>query len=879
MDAPEASCSSRNLVPDGPMLPPGGESVHESHASASGGSNAPLATMLNSHVISPGNVTAAIKLNPTLPRNVSTSVIQSSWIQRLRPFSQSNTSKEEPTNFSNPVCTHFTKDFSSSSRRLNKSFHHTRSSSWPPHALCLQGVEDSPMELGEPADITERYGKAVVNSLDITHQSIRVPSNNITHSSDASSRTGNLFAQQQISCKQVSAVEGFVPRALNRENPTLKKLYDLQESESGRDSKPKECLAQKIQNSIEDVKKVNSVGECNVALQMKALVQTEEAVKNWDYSNGSRGASKGDIRAPVLSVSAYRAAHSSGASADADANIFFAESLNCCMENKTLPLQTSFVKPDCEIAFSTAVVSENRVNVDKAGEDWRFGRDATQTGLIIGSKDAGNLGFTRTVRNFKQFKESVEKPYLVNNFSNVRASSKFHLSPRNSHLSEAFNNANERDVMTTCAVGSRTNAASASLKKDVVSKRLDTLCPRENNLADLQNPHYSEGGRTSRSTLPVGSLHEDAARSRIREISLGEYWNSWVRLLEEPDNVKPAQAGSPTASSQQDYVVGEYHKNLFQPPLSKSRLDARQKFEDYWSCSPHKHVNDDAENFGSCDLPKRMLASSSKKNYKFLDNRISSSQTKTGRGQDCYALADQSSHFSLKGLQESQKHDVCFYGGATGRVDSQLHNEDSGLHTRFLDSTHPSQEVCNNERTGEGSSMHQVWIRRWHSSAKFSAVAGKATSHVPYFSRSLSSDQLVKSCSASAQCPLISSHRATGSFDHNLTDSGRGSNRYTEASGTRLDSGSASTTPGSLLAGRNFAAFRSGYMGSCVETMAVVGKSASKLPPTSLQNRGFCGLPCISPKFVKCKVLPEDEKMLSLDSDDLKALERHVDDS
>lgn len=821
MDALEASCSSRNLIADGPMLPHGGrmvgESVHESHASADG-SNAPCATMLKSHGISPGNVTA-IKLNPALPRNVSTSVIQSSWIQRLKPFSQSNTSKEEPAE--NPVCTHFTKDFSSCSRRLNKYSHHTRSSSWPPHAP-LQGVEHS---LREPADVTEGYGKAV-NSLHIDHQSIQAPSNNITHSSDAGSRTGNLFAQQQSSYKQAPAIEGFAPCALNRENPTLKESNDLQEWSSGGDSKAKECVAQKIQNSIEDVNKVNSVG---VALQMKVLVQTEEAGKNRDCSYGSSGASKGDIRAPLLSVSAYRAASSSGASADADDNIFFAKSLNCCMGIKTLPLQTSLVKVDCKIAFPTAIVSENRVNVDKAGEDWRFGRGAVQTGLIMGSKDDRNLGF----------------------------SSKFHLSVRNRHLSESFNNANERDVMTTCAMGSRTAAASALLKKDVVSERLDTFCPREKTLGTLQDPDYSERGRTSRSMLPVRSLHEDATRSRIREISLGEYWNSWVRLHEEPDNVKPTLAGGPTARLQQGYGVGEYHKNLFHPPSSKARLDARQKFEHYWSCSPHKDVSDDAENFDSCALPQQMLASSSE-NYQFLDNRLSSSQTKIGWGQDCYASAGQRSHFHLKGLQGR---------GATGRVDSQLHNEDSGLHRRFLDDdssnsrrhlTHPSQEFCNNELTGDGSSMHQAWIRRWHSSAKFSPMAGKATSHVPYFSRNVSSDQLVKSCSsASAHCPLISSH------DQNW---GRGGNRYTEASGTHLDSGSASTTPGSLLAGRNFAAFRSGHM-------AIVSKSASKLPLTSLQNRGFHGLP------VKYKVLPEDEKMGSLDSDNVKALQRHIDDS
>eukprot|EP00250_Pteridium_aquilinum_P020474 c24828_g1_i1 orf=436-3072(-) len=878
MAASESSCNSRNLVSDGPVLALGGRmgrgTVHESHASPSNGSNTVPATALKSHSILQANAAVAIKVNSTLPRNASsTSVLQSSWIQRLKPFSQTYVSEEETANFSmkeSPVCTHFTKDFKSCSRRLDKTSHHTRSSSWSPHGAGFEGAGHTSM-LGEPADNTEGYDKAVVNPPVFYHQSICFPSKNITHNSDAGSGTGNLFAQQQNVSKQVSALEGFEPHARDRGTASLEKFKDLKNSKNGDDNEPKHHLAQQFHNQIKHVKNVDSGAACDVSQQVKPFSQPEEVCNKRDYYYGASAAAKGDVCSQVLSVSAYWVPHSSGASADTDDRNFFAKPLDLCIGNKQEPLQASRSRPDCEIAFP----------IDKFGENWPLRREGARNGLVMGTKNAGDLGG----RNFNQFKELAAKPYYLSGTSNVGASSKVHLSQRNCHMADTFNRVYEGDVITACAVDSCTGPTSATLKQDIVHKKLDAFSQRQNNLAELQNPHFSEGGQTSRSSFPV----EDAARSRFWGRSLGEYSDSRVRLLEEPDIVKPGETGCSTASLHQDLVVDEYHKNLLLPPSSKIRLDARQKFEDYHSCSPHKIAEDGADSPGSYKFPLK----SSSNNYKFSDHRMSSSQTKTGWGQEHGASADQISHFRLKCQQESQELERCFYKGATGRVDSQTHNEDSDLHTRVLNngrshsrmhSSHPLHEFCNNERTGRGCSMHRMWIQRWHSSAKFSGMSGRASAFIPNLSRNSSSEQLVKlpeSCSGSAQCTQASRHKAMGSLDLNMADSGRGSNRCTEASGTLLDSCSASTP-----AYGNFAAFRSGYTGTCIKAMSVVGRSASRLhPPTSLQNRGFCGLPCTSPKSLKCKVLPEDvqgtndKKMHIVVLGNSKALKHHTDES
>ncbi|KAI5071100.1 hypothetical protein GOP47_0013351 [Adiantum capillus-veneris] len=168
-----------------------------------------------------------------------------------------------------------------------------------------------------------------------------------------------------------------------------------------------------------------------------------------------------------------------------------------------------------------------------------------------------------------------------------------------------------------------------------------------------------------------------------------------------------------------------------------------------------------------------------------------------------------------------------------------------------------SLDLINNETSRKEWNTQSGWLQRWLSVDKFSSPSGKSLAL--YNSQSVGSDQFPKSCFANIQCTVGSSHKDISPRERNLNISDGGSDRYTQASGTHWNCGSAPLT-GSRPASQNFAAFRSGYLGSSIEAMAIVGSLPGKRHPTSFQNRGFNCLPCARPKTMGDVTFSDDGK-------------------
>lgn len=69
-------------------------------------------------------------------------------------------------------------------------------------------------------------------------------------------------------------------------------------------------------------------------------------------------------------------------------------------------------------------------------------------------------------------------------------------------------------------------------------------CRRGTNLVSSNNPFHLKEELVDKMPFTSASLDEDVARSRIREISLEEYWNSWMHFFEQPEPLKPEETGS-----------------------------------------------------------------------------------------------------------------------------------------------------------------------------------------------------------------------------------------------------------------------------------------------------------------------------------------------
>ncbi|MCO5547226.1 hypothetical protein L7F22_000671 [Adiantum nelumboides] len=175
----------------------------------------------------------------------------------------------------------------------------------------------------------------------------------------------------------------------------------------------------------------------------------------------------------------------------------------------------------------------------------------------------------------------------------------------------------------------------------------------------------------------------------------------------------------------------------------------------------------------------------------------------------------------------------------------------------------PPLDVINEETSRRESNMHCGWLQRWLSVEKLSSVPGKLLALSDSQNTSLDQlEKLTKSHCANAQCTVGSSHKSRGPCERDLSASDRGSSMHTD---TRLDGGSPAFAV-SRPARQNFAAFRSGYVGSSTKAMALVGNQH----PISLQNRGFDYLACARAKTFGC-VTVEDGKDADTDKVQVRA--------
>lgn len=933
--------SYRTFAFDGPMLPPacitGCETVHEktlvpTDASSIGGSE--------SNSTRPSNATAAIKSNPT-PSNATSrlgrAVMQSSWIQRLKPFGQASDFEEEPTKSpkkQSHVCTHFAKDFSSCNSRLSKSFHHVRSSSWPLNGLPSCKDSGFPhVKVAEPADSKEQQHKPRVISPILRVENLRVPSENVTHSSDASSRTGNLFSRHKNS-KQVSALQALVPCSQTRETSSVEKSYKPCEGETGDGCQLKNFAAQHFEHPFKDSKKVSSTRGVCVSRLMKPSLCPETISKSW---KGASARVLGDAKSNgglFSSESGHRTVDIGGASADLDGRIFLSHDLlgasadadygiflsptlvndvnpltsvadfsksHCVkMQNKKEPSRASFVNLNCETAMP-AVVSGSTGKKDRLGQTRVFNREILGNDRDMGSKAGGDLGFLHFGGNSKALSQSSAKPYESNSICNGRPPDRFCISNRNSLTDYTANRKQGIKHMVASVVGSSTVATTArpSTLEQSNPRAFNAFHRRGTNLAASDNLLHFKEELVNNMHYSSSSLDGDVARSCCRETSLEDYWNSWVELFEGPGPLKPGEAGSSTVSLPQKCLPEEYQKYCLKLTANTMKCDATEKLEDFSSPNPHRFVNVDVENPSSFDLP-RQTGISSLKNYKILsDLEKSPIQIKqTCWGQEHCASADGTFLEGTKILKKSQEQNLHFYKGATGRVASHVNNQDTKSHPRFpykgtsdsgMHFTGQSPRFCNDKRTGEAFSAHQAWIQRWQSSAKSRTRSGKALALSPDVNEDLSSDLLVKlpvSCNSSELCSVAPSYKGKsnmGYFGHMLTDSGRENNKHMEALAPHLDSVSGFTPGGSFPARRSNVSLRANHMAPSVEAMAIVGTTASKLHTSSLQNRGsFSPWPYTTAKILKSRGVSErgkgtTEDMLHLvDMDNLEFSEGHI---
>ncbi|KAI5071101.1 hypothetical protein GOP47_0013352 [Adiantum capillus-veneris] len=511
MAAPQSSVSSQNQAVQGPRLASsagrrtGRVAVHESYDLASDASIKPPASPLRSVTVSIGITSDVVRSNSPLPKIASsTPIVHSSWIQRLKPSSHRCAAKDEPPIFSKDrvVCTHFTKDYSSCGRGLKKSTHHSRSASWPPHSSQSNATRQLALDVEEPAcdSPEERYNAAPISS-HLNHQYACVLSKNASQSSEAGSRTGS----QQDCRKHFCPSGGFVP---------CSQLFS-----KGKDHrKPESCSGQQSQDHINEESKSKFLAR----FEQEKLHSRSQQVKNnnWGNFDGSFPIFSDFVSAPPLPVSVCGAGYSSGASADADADAdasyCYAKPLAFDVLNGKEIDQSGFGKFDCRGENAAADVLREKEKLDKFGLILPYKEEAVQNGLSMGFKGAVKLNMPQARENFDLFKGAAGKAYLRSGFSTKR--------PDDPHLSNVnYQRPGARTTEDTTAQNFTPSGIGASRLKKY-------------NLVTSQTPHSGEVGQASRSDVPITSLHEDAARVRIRENSLGDYWNSWVRLLEEQDH-------------------------------------------------------------------------------------------------------------------------------------------------------------------------------------------------------------------------------------------------------------------------------------------------------------------------------------------------------
>eukprot|EP00250_Pteridium_aquilinum_P015874 c22813_g1_i2 orf=1061-3739(+) len=830
------------------------------------------------------NAAAGFKSNSIIPGNSclrpERAVMQSCWIQRLTPACKTiDYEKEKPTEL-NHVWTHFTKDFSSCSKRLHKAHHHhTRSSSWPPKELppnLSPLSHKKPMEL---VDIKEQYLLYSVNR----EENLRVPS----ESHDFCVRAGNLF---NSSYKSVSMSEALVPRSQHRGAPRT--CDESCEGENREVDKLQGYAAQHFQCLSKDGEKVTSAVGGDFTVLEKPLLHPgfnrvdgllQEAASLRVVGDapfkGKFAASKFAHRivhvrgsSPDAVIGTSLSPVLMGASADADriplspslvkdvnplsahADLFKFSNSRLC---KTPPLRTSLAFLDCETSVPAVVFedAENEINQTKLGA---FHKKNSGVACDMEVKARRNFGFLYFQGQNKDLNQSTENPRVFSGAHNGVGSDRFCVGNRGSDMRTA-----SKSIQRKTDVGASTLANNAV---PFVSEHYDDS--RRSFITDLRKSGPLSSKEELASKMPLTRVSSrDFTRHSLRETSQKDHG---VQLFEDAGTVKPLETGSSTASPPQKYITEESDKHHLNMMPNTSKIDGKERLR-YFSCpSPHTHLDTNAQAHYSGNLLQQAQVSQRK------------SLIQSGLGLNQGGSADRIPSDGSIMPRKLQIKSLHLSKGDMERLDLQTENKDFNFQSGSSDKDaagvgmlfgHQSYKFCDDGRTSDASRPKQAWIQRWRSSSNLIASGDMIS---PSFGNDgdLGSDP--------AKVPVISSHRVKKGI---ATEVGRKSNKHMEGL-PYFDSGSGSIPRGSFPAYRNHASFRGTYMVPSAEAMAIASKKPSnkpsKLHTTSLLSGGsfsvwpFPRADAVEGRLAEHAQETVGDNMHGMDVDDLEFLEMQM---
>lgn len=792
-------------------------------------------------------------------------VMQSCWIQRLNPTCQTRYFEEEELTEPSHVWTHFTKDFSSCSKRLHKARHHTRSSSWPSNEMTTKFSPSPDLKVVEPVDIKEQYLLSRATSMS-REENLLVPSEDASESNDFCLKTGDLFTNQNSSHKSVSALEALVPCSL-----AARTCDELHEGKSKDKGKLKNFSAQHFQW----LSKYSAAATGDLTLFKKPFLNPSVNRESGSLQEVGSASILGD--APCkgkfdASELAHRMVHirgsspdavigtslspaCMGASADADNGIHLAPSLIKDVYPST-PSKRSIDRP--AVVFGD---TENKIN-DELGVAHKK-HPCKQEG-----KTGRNFGFLHFAGQSKTLNKSPANPCECRGSCNGGCSDKIGVRNRGCVVSTA-----SKSIQRKHNIGFGTYATNGGpfVTKDFYD--LQSFSTDSRRCAPIVADRALKRKEELTTKMLITRVSSgDSTRPNFRETSLDDYW---MKPFEDSGPVKLLDTSYSKATPPQEHITNDDRRFCFNSTANIWKPVEKEKLKFFARPSPHIPCNTSAQTHYSSDAPQQTLVSLS-------SNCI---QTKhSGLGHNQHASADRGTLEGSSMLRTLQ--DESLQGGTrrlASQTDKKEHNSHRGLSLDAITDVsspigHQSHKFCDERRTTEPSRSNQAWIQRWHSSSNLIAMSGKTLSPSVEMDKELGS--------ASAKHTVITSFKGEDMdcFDFNLTESGRRTGKlHMEGSVRHYDSGLGVTDRGSFPAHRSHASLRGKYTGPSVEAMAIVGSMTSKLHPTSLQNSGsFPVWPHYSEeKFQKripsqhAKEIVEDN-MQAVDMDILEFLEHNM---
>ncbi|KAH7439059.1 hypothetical protein KP509_04G043200 [Ceratopteris richardii] len=759
MAAPEASCSSRNQAVRYPLMCDSVDRTEGSHNHdlMSDGSNIHPFPIPDSDAINLGIAKDSLKegFSPPPRGALSMSAIHSTWIRRLKPSLQVHTQTEQLSKKDDFICTHFTKDYSSSSRRLNKSTNHTRSSSWPPHEMQSDFVRQP---VKETACVGKKSSIAAMNPSEIVKSNFRVPtSKNTAQISEAGSRTGSLFLQQQDCQDQGSTGEGFVPcfqhSPPNQDGSGLQKLNFMQHGDHGK--------AQKQEYYLGKLTKDDSTDDClRLSEWAKRQVYSQRLQNKGSFVDSHY--ERDFVNASCLPIATHGTSSYFGASADADESSYFIKPSKFGFSDK----QNSSLRCLKNFDFNLKTLAEDSTrNVEDKGIPSSYVFSKKEAGLGsqgVGFYNTRMRAIPKAKQNFHLFKEAVMKPYLQSGFSMVG-------SPEDINLNR-----------------SKVSEFSTQITQNTSSKGRGTLQLKGYDDPMTQDLSSGDKGLLSRFPGYTRSALEVAKRFDVQDKLSGDYyWDKSISLIEEHDFTRPINTGHSTRES-----CAEFDHELFQQKALQRAPNKHQELSNFSSNHLQKFWDTDKKESSSCN-PGPNYASPEASN-KLLHRELNFKQP--------HESSDQ--YRALPGVADRRNLQFCGIKSGFDRRHETEKTSHSRMHSIIL---YP--DVINSDRGRKEQDMNKRWLQRWHPAEKFSSLE----SHVLQFGKDKSSSsnnpvQFPESYATSAMY-IVGSNRSDVSLHNvNLAESYK-LNKRDFGSSMGLDTGTAHS-PEILCSGRNLTIYK-----------------------------------------------------------------------